>query len=497
MKKNINKILNNAAAFENKTALWSEDELLDLLKNAPVIDTPPPSYTFKPPTNKWRNIMFGSTILAGATALVLWLMPHKSEQINSNQNVALNTVQQHQGNTTESAKKPTRTQAEVQSNLSLSQTAPGVAANTTIALPERTVAENNTSSDIDNSVAVPEKIKAPKMLDLTTDELTKLGVVKENGTYTLITKLGVEYTKPYSVNAFYANQDNHRTNIQVNQSMVKTTLAQFGGDTTQPTGVMNFAVTLDELDTKAKLIQTNQVTSVKVYPIIISHDSKDVNGSEASKVLIFGEAENEMNRLRDDVASLFDVFNPVAHKQTERNTARFPLIGKLIPVRIKHSVPNSGSAEIILWYYPTEEFISKLPERYAEQIRKETERIEKIEDKNEKDTTHSTIQQRYAGEYQYTDVARARSGAVEILSIGPNPARESATIRYKTNDSRNISIVLYDMSGAKVAVLATTSVPAGESEARLQLDNLSSGAYLITLVTDRGEQAIQRLIIQN
>ncbi|MBL7974616.1 MAG: T9SS type A sorting domain-containing protein [Candidatus Kapabacteria bacterium] len=499
MKKNLNNLLNNAAAFENKTALWSEDELLDLLKNAPVTPTPPPAgRTVQPLTNTWRNIMFGTTLLAGATAIVLWLMPHNAEQIDTNADVALNTVQSQQNNANQRANVQAETKVEI--NNSLSQSAPGIAANSNVAMPERTVAESNASPQIaDNVVPIPEKIKAPKVLDLTTQELEKLGVKKQNNNYVLIAKLGVDYNKPYAVNAFYANADNHRTSIQVNKNMVKSKLAQFEYDTTQQASVMNFTVTLDELGTRAKLIKANEATSATVYPIIISHDSKDVNGSEASKVMIFGEPENEneMNRLRDDVASLFDVFNPVAHKQTERNVARFPLISKLIPVRIQHAVPNSGSAEIILWYYPTDEFISKLPSRYADQIRKESERIEQIEQKNEKDSGTATIQQRYAGEYQYTDVARSRSGAVEILSVGPNPARENATLRYKVSEPRTVHIVLYDMQGAKVAELATANAYTGETEAQLQLNNLASGAYLITLVTDRGEQAIQRLIIQN
>lgn len=109
------------------------------------------------------------------------------------------------------------------------------------------------------------------------------------------------------------------------------------------------------------------------------------------------------------------------------------------------------------------------------------------------------MQPNQTGEYKYTDVARSNSGAITISAIGPNPAHDHTTIFYSLTAQRTVSVALYDFSGRLISTLATSgSMSAGEQhEISVNVGHLPSGASLISFISDRGEQAIQRLIIQN
>jgi hypothetical protein len=263
---------------------------------------------------------------------------------------------------------------------------------------------------------------------------------------------------------------------------------------------MKFKVSLDSFNISARLLDNTSAESPSIAPIIISHESKDLSSPAQSKVLLFGNANRdaaEHGRYSDDMSALLDLYIN-ADGKSDRDINRFPLLCKLIPVRIVLGDPDVNGADIILWYYPTDEFLKALPAKLGDKIRTERENLARVESKHEGDTTHSLLEKRFSGDYQYSEVTRGRQGSVEILSVGPNPAHDHATLRFKLYDERSVSIVIYDMSGQMLKVLSTlNNQPGGENDVPLDLHQLSSGAYLLTLISDKGEQAIQRFIIQN
>ncbi|MBL8000109.1 MAG: T9SS type A sorting domain-containing protein, partial [Candidatus Kapabacteria bacterium] len=93
---------------------------------------------------------------------------------------------------------------------------------------------------------------------------------------------------------------------------------------------------------------------------------------------------------------------------------------------------------------------------------------------------------------------RARGGAIELLSVGPNPADQRTTLRFMLDNERTVAIAVYDISGARVMELADgQQYQRGETTVALDVSSLSSGAYFVSIISNRGEQATQRLIIQH
>lgn len=507
---NINELLNKAAAFENKSALWSEEELLDLLKNAPVSSPSPPPSRVQPRTFSWRKLMIGSTLLAGAAAAYVWLAPLGSPQMESFPTSSKGTQTEAVPQASSLASNGSDHSAEA----ALSSEGSSVsAAQEKLALSEHHTTLRSDAQQTDNdrvstsAPTIPQRIAGIRALKLSTEELAALGVQQKNNSYEVLSELGYNSSNRSPLNAFVGNQKlqdkDQRTQITLHQENLGAALKPLGYDATADASVIKFRVRMEALDIRSVPAPASEASRSAVYPLIITHESVDENGSEASKALLFGNVNRSegMNpHYSHEVASLFALYTPTAEQ--EATMKGFPLLSKLIPVELHIEDKQNGNATILLWYYPSEEFIRALPPRYAEQVRKEINGIEKFEQKYEQkhkeDSTHSLLEQRFSGEYNYTDVARARNGAMEILSIGPNPASEHVTLRFKLYEERNVSVVLYDMSGAKVALLSTPgSLMQGENSVELQVGNLASGAYLLSIVSERSEQAIQRLIIQH
>lgn len=93
---------------------------------------------------------------------------------------------------------------------------------------------------------------------------------------------------------------------------------------------------------------------------------------------------------------------------------------------------------------------------------------------------------------------RETNGAVETTGVFPNPTSDGgATMSFTLAQDRNVSISLHDLTGAKVLDLVRNSPrKAGTGQLAFTLPGITPGMYLVTLTTDRGERAVQRLIVQ-
>ncbi len=182
--------------------------------------------------------------------------------------------------------------------------------------------------------------------------------------------------------------------------------------------------------------------------------------------------------------------------------------------------------DVILWYEPTAEFLAHLPERIASQLRVELAASELLTAANRvnPDLTVSVQRRpdlrggehdvqvreelasgaisgyvdRVVGGDKYLDVWRTSAGAIQGSYLYPNPAPEGRTVlRYKLLESRIVSITLFDIWGRRIKELVSPEArTAGEGEFALGCGELPEGMYVVVLQTDRGEQAIQRLMIE-
>ena len=70
------------------------------------------------------------------------------------------------------------------------------------------------------------------------------------------------------------------------------------------------------------------------------------------------------------------------------------------------------------------------------------------------------------------------------LSTYPNPGTNNNTIKYSVNVPSQVKIVVYDMQGRLVKVLADQNQEAGVYNVQWDMSKLSSGTYLVTAVKD-------------
>lgn len=167
-------------------------------------------------------------------------------------------------------------------------------------------------------------------------------------------------------------------------------------------------------------------------------------------------------------------------------------INKLVPVSvpIKNAVDRQGNPmpgyRIIAWYEPTEELFGHLPADVAENLRKELNAFNSADDLCDVEAV--------AGKESYFDVWRTCSGAIENLSVFPNPTDGNVNIKFDLKTERNYNVSLHNLMGSKVLDLGNYSGGLGEIDINYNIQNVEAGLYLIVVQTESGEQAVQRII---
>ncbi len=351
------------------------------------------------------------------------------------------------------------------------------------------------------TVHTPSSIKGLKAVELTSEELKALGVSVQPDGIQLTATLGYDVQDPVSLQAFRSNSGSKQTQVNFNQGQLANVIKSLGYDNV---GAMQFSIRLDSFDLRSTLQPKS--TEPEIAPVMISQQITDAQGNKNNRILIFGNSDRNASQnssIQNEMSELYDLYSiktstTNAPTTSTKDLSNFPVLSKLIPVRVTLMDDHGVGSDIILWYYPNSTFINALPRSMGERIQDELDRAHAAEANNTAQNAPPVVQARERGEYQYMDVARAASGGVEILSLGPNPAREQSTIHYRLNSDRTVKVVLYDMSGRLLSTLVDQLNPGvGEHEQVLDCHNLSSGAYLLCIVSNTGEQAVQRFIIQN
>lgn len=474
MKTSLQSFFDKVVSFRSGSPLWTEDELRSLVESSDN-QSPFPS---RQPSLLWKIMVPGLVILTAGAAYFYSTIESPQQARNSKQQI----------------------NAEAAQSTKIDETAGNIAQSTE---------QTETPAPVNQKIHAPLHIEGINVIDLTGDELEQLGIHQTKaGGYSLTTKLGIEYQNPASLKAvaFMSNQPNRKTDMQFRSESIKSIVEKLGGQVSSTFGVLKIAVSIDTFGINSKVINNNSDEQKEIYPLVITHESFDPSGEKKSQVQFFGNQKDSLNvsnEYRREIADLFDLYSDTP--EDKKDIHNFPLVGKLIPVRVSlgNVLQNPSSAEVIYWFYPSQAFVDKLPERYKNQIQTEVRALAALDDfrhNEQADTIYEPwMKPNETGEYKYTDVARSSSGAITISAIGPNPAHDHTTIFYSLTAERSVSVALYDFSGRLIRTLATSgSVSAGKQhEISVNVGQLPSGAYLISLLSDRGEQAIQRLIIQN
>ncbi len=173
--------------------------------------------------------------------------------------------------------------------------------------------------------------------------------------------------------------------------------------------------------------------------------------------------------------------NDITVVQININTLK--RVNKLVPVAVKFE----DNTEYILWFDATPEFITKLPERYRNDLMKEYAIAEKTND--------FCVDKPIAGKEAFFDVWRSCSGAIKNLKVYPNPAQDVVNVMYELSDDRAVRVSLHDLTGKQCRVLSDMQDQKKcKCENNFSIKDLPAGMYLLVLETDKGEQTVQRFI---
>lgn len=160
---------------------------------------------------------------------------------------------------------------------------------------------------------------------------------------------------------------------------------------------------------------------------------------------------------------------------------------KLIPITINYD--NKIIERIVFWFYPTDEFISKLPQRYKNLLSKEVNLVLKKD--NDKKINCSEIDSE-----SFLDYCRSRNSQLLLSSINPNPAIDVVNLKFEVFEKNILQINLHDSEGKFIRNLSKEQdYQKGEHEVKLYLSNLMNGIYLISIKNKNNEFVSKRLII--
>lgn len=345
---------------------------------------------------------------------------------------------------------------------------------------------------VDNSVKAasatnPASIKSQSittlpMLELGRDELKALGVSFINGE---VQTIGEEY---YTL---VTEQD-------------RILFAQMGMDTTRRMGIVQMRLSIDTFGLTTKKYSWANVESYsRIAPIIaLNSYVKDEHNHTVSlnsfnRSPIMDSAKRSISYMVNMLAKALenDCVEHIIHDSDRANPARI-----LVPVHIRlGDEPISGStkrrgADVILWYYPTPEFVDALPARYRVSLQKE---LNAIADVVECNLPPGEVCRQMTGELSFLNYCKRMSGALHGLNVTPNSGQRTITVRYTLENPRQITASLYGIRGEYIRELMPEgTVGAGTHSTTIRLGSVPSGAYMVLLKSEQDEQVSERLIVQ-
>jgi hypothetical protein len=368
-----------------------------------------------------------------------------------------------------------------------------------------------------------ESITGITELNLTYDELKNLGIIVSDDKIEFITE---KWHRIHPVS--FKNDNNYRYEKDVYPYF------KCGYPTTGDTFLIKEKNSIDlnyKLDpNRDTLVKWPGRMMIKPSWVVDTIDGKEVKLqkeiiSEAENPLFNGMRYERFNELRDnmnwgyklDILNYVDWkkesyskvapisfafnYNPIQHKY-RLVISKSPLLAdkenkynldysELLPVTINFS-ENKLINKIIFWFVPNEEFISKLPIRYQEEIRKEVDVLNSINNGNmPSEEACSKIK-----DSSFFDVCRINSGAITIENISPNPIYDRTTLTFSLKEKREISISLHDINGNFIGSFVDSKIyRTGEHDIPITFKNQSDGIYLIAIKSSKGEIAAGRIII--
>jgi hypothetical protein len=157
-------------------------------------------------------------------------------------------------------------------------------------------------------------------------------------------------------------------------------------------------------------------------------------------------------------------------------------INTLIPVRVNlEKIIPPRKETLVFWFYPTDEFISSLPDRIKFDLKSE---LDAIND----GTLKSTSSCKYFEACKSTLI-------LDDLKVYPNPANQNISIEFSLPNSLDGHISLFNISGVQVkSIVSQRTFNSGMNLYNANLSDVPPGVYLISITTENGFKT-QRIIV--
>jgi len=240
----------------------------------------------------------------------------------------------------------------------------------------------------------------------------------------------------------------------------------------------------------------------RIQPLVLTHQFTGEEPGQYGSICI---TRNGMKGLLDEVGTMQEEHERSRwHPDKYRNVVgtlseKYPIMSRLIPVHIPFKKIDAATgrekilANATFWFAPTEEFVSALPERYREPLIKELALMRRIE-KNE--LTSEEVCEVIRGEPTFFDICRMENGVVKDVSVYPNPVQPNSKCVFTLDEPRNVMITLHNTNGVLLKMLADgKKFQAGPHEIPLEFRDTPAGAYLVAVMTERGEKAVFRVLV--
>jgi hypothetical protein len=173
----------------------------------------------------------------------------------------------------------------------------------------------------------------------------------------------------------------------------------------------------------------------------------------------------------------------------------------LVPVEIQYPYYNLSKEEldaldyyesITLWYYPSEEFLSKLPEDIREQLEKEIELVEEIQ-KGEMQPEEACAE--VGDKESLLGLCNLSKQTLTDLKVFPNPAQDVVNIEFYLLEPVQYKIILTDMTGNYIQDI-TDWRQGDEGIEQWFLTDRDNGTYLVQVITEKGEKLMAKFVVK-
>ena len=93
-----------------------------------------------------------------------------------------------------------------------------------------------------------------------------------------------------------------------------------------------------------------------------------------------------------------------------------------------------------------------------------------------------------------TNIENEQEELVNTLEVYPNPTANNTQVAFELEAASNTRMAIYNANGKAVRHRVFGSLPSGKHKYQIDLDDLSTGMYIVQLISDR--QKIEQVLIK-